>query len=205
MYILLSWCLSCFFFSSRRRHTRCALVTGVQTCALPISPWCEPACRDGRLQCPAHALDVRPYIVPPKYLRASSASRLCGHRRRESSAPRLDRSAASIVRPSEPVGCVTAAVDTGRRVVCKLTGRPAIPCRSARPRTSPGADRYRRLFLQFAVERRLGEKSTCRLPNLVGAAQLAVLPLQRLNAFTLFSRHAGSDSAVHFRDLDPIP
>src|SRR3546814_8918259 len=36
-------CLSCacfmfsfFFFSSRRRHTRCALVTGVQTCALPI-------------------------------------------------------------------------------------------------------------------------------------------------------------------------
>src|SRR3546814_8530966 len=26
----------CFFFSSRRRHTRCALVTGVQTCALLI-------------------------------------------------------------------------------------------------------------------------------------------------------------------------
>src|SRR3546814_1709433 len=29
-------CLLLFFFSSRRRHTRCALVTGVQTCALPI-------------------------------------------------------------------------------------------------------------------------------------------------------------------------
>src|SRR3546814_8038860 len=27
----------CFFFSGRRRHTICALVTGVQTCALPIS------------------------------------------------------------------------------------------------------------------------------------------------------------------------
>src|SRR3546814_3368240 len=27
-----------FFFSSRRRHTSCALVTGVQTCALPIWP-----------------------------------------------------------------------------------------------------------------------------------------------------------------------
>src|SRR3546814_10391905 len=26
----------CFFFSSRRRQTRCALVTGFQTCALPI-------------------------------------------------------------------------------------------------------------------------------------------------------------------------
>src|SRR3546814_7319614 len=34
---LLSLYLYCFFFfSSRRRHTRCALVTGVQTCALPI-------------------------------------------------------------------------------------------------------------------------------------------------------------------------
>src|SRR3546814_1402725 len=36
------WCpyhyisVLCFFFASRRRHTRCALVTGVQTCALPI-------------------------------------------------------------------------------------------------------------------------------------------------------------------------
>src|SRR3546814_895513 len=30
--LLVRW----FFFSSRRRHTRCALVTGVQTCALPI-------------------------------------------------------------------------------------------------------------------------------------------------------------------------
>src|SRR3546814_7508231 len=33
---IVCYCLS-FFFSSRRRHTRCALVTGVQTCALPIS------------------------------------------------------------------------------------------------------------------------------------------------------------------------
>src|SRR3546814_6449281 len=39
MFILL---LHSFFFSSRRRHTRCALVTGVQTCALPI-------CRGGLL------------------------------------------------------------------------------------------------------------------------------------------------------------
>src|SRR3546814_9229510 len=34
---MFSCCLFVFFFSSRRRHTRCALVTGVQTCALPIS------------------------------------------------------------------------------------------------------------------------------------------------------------------------
>src|SRR3546814_9426912 len=31
------WYNCVFFLSSRRRHTRCALVTGVQTCALPIS------------------------------------------------------------------------------------------------------------------------------------------------------------------------
>src|SRR3546814_9847291 len=36
--------LALFFFSSRRRHTRCALVTGVQTCALPIS---ETGCSRG--------------------------------------------------------------------------------------------------------------------------------------------------------------
>src|SRR3546814_10057376 len=41
-----------FFFSSIRRHTRCALVTGVQTCALPICkarkvvPNFEKAARD---------------------------------------------------------------------------------------------------------------------------------------------------------------
>src|SRR3546814_20585267 len=42
--LVYSWFLVFFFFSSRRRHTRCALVTGVQTCALPISrnPALEP-------------------------------------------------------------------------------------------------------------------------------------------------------------------
>src|SRR3546814_3872079 len=43
-------CLCCIFFlfSSRRRHTRCALVTGVQTCALPIYELRETA-SDGAL------------------------------------------------------------------------------------------------------------------------------------------------------------
>src|SRR3546814_18818411 len=36
------------FFSSRRRHTRCALVTGVQTCALPIYLRNLPATDGGR-------------------------------------------------------------------------------------------------------------------------------------------------------------
>src|SRR3546814_5315174 len=36
LYVSLFIYLFLFFFSSRRRHTRCALVTGVLTCALPI-------------------------------------------------------------------------------------------------------------------------------------------------------------------------
>src|SRR3546814_16878564 len=37
LFVVFCYCwLYFFFFSSRRRHTRCALVTGVQTCALPI-------------------------------------------------------------------------------------------------------------------------------------------------------------------------
>src|SRR3546814_1978699 len=44
----------CFFFSSRRRHTRCALVTGLQTCALPISAPSEDG--DGAFRCMSMAL-----------------------------------------------------------------------------------------------------------------------------------------------------
>src|SRR5881409_3219012 len=43
-----------FFFSSRRRHTRCETVTGVQTCALPISQALVLAGRG--LSADAHAL-----------------------------------------------------------------------------------------------------------------------------------------------------
>src|SRR3546814_8184106 len=47
---MLCFC-ECFFFSSRRRHTRCALGTGVQTCALPILRYLahanESACQIG--------------------------------------------------------------------------------------------------------------------------------------------------------------
>src|SRR3546814_17643157 len=46
------------FFSSRRRHTRCALVTGVQTCALPISfPDCSSLALSGVLS------TLRPQII----------------------------------------------------------------------------------------------------------------------------------------------
>src|SRR3546814_7899506 len=62
-----------FFFSSRRRHTRCALVTGVQTCALPISA--APRC-GSRAQVSASWHD---FSVPPgrALKRLDEASALC--------------------------------------------------------------------------------------------------------------------------------
>src|SRR3546814_12973986 len=47
-----------FFFSSRRRHTRCALVTGVQTCALPISSTACRRDRSGIVEAPFLSLEI---------------------------------------------------------------------------------------------------------------------------------------------------
>src|SRR3546814_15339126 len=52
------------FFSSRRRHTRCALVTGVQTCALPICA--VAALPDPRRFVAALGLDPERYGIGPR-------------------------------------------------------------------------------------------------------------------------------------------
>src|SRR3546814_8436867 len=65
-----------FFFSSRRRHTRCALVTGVQTCALPISEDYD------------ERLDHRGF-THQRPARSDSLSRKSGQRQRDSPAPRF--------------------------------------------------------------------------------------------------------------------
>src|SRR3546814_2904203 len=54
-----------FFFSSRRRHTRCALETGVQTCALPIFE----GRRDERTQAMARR-DRGAVVAPTRELQA---------------------------------------------------------------------------------------------------------------------------------------
>src|SRR3546814_10423005 len=55
-----------YFFSSRRRHARCALVTGVQTCALPISiiVYFEPDFLAG-LQRHEHELQISARVENP--------------------------------------------------------------------------------------------------------------------------------------------
>src|SRR3546814_18421858 len=77
--------MSCFFFfSSRRRHTRCALVTGVQTCALPIYPT-RPAILRQPPQRPADRCVAallprqRPEIPRRSVSRAHGASRRLHH------------------------------------------------------------------------------------------------------------------------------
>src|SRR3546814_2150928 len=58
-----------FFFSSRRRHTICALVTGVQTCALPISSKSTPRFQRG-------LFSLMPLSVVPKNAKSSSTKSL---------------------------------------------------------------------------------------------------------------------------------
>src|SRR3546814_3432966 len=56
--------MSFCFFSSRRRHTRCALVTGVQTCALPICllDWIRDASAQASAGSHRPSKDFRYYI-----------------------------------------------------------------------------------------------------------------------------------------------
>src|SRR3546814_9633710 len=73
--VILLW----FFFSSRRRHTSCALVTGVQTCALPI--WLANSTRSksakGKLssgsRCWIPALEKKISIRPSRSSTSSTA------------------------------------------------------------------------------------------------------------------------------------
>src|SRR3546814_9226174 len=67
------------FFSSRRRHTRCALVTGVQTCALPISRTMVTGMMVGEAAGTAAAMALRANVsvrdVKPDSLRAAQIGR----------------------------------------------------------------------------------------------------------------------------------
>src|SRR3546814_685686 len=62
-----------FFFSSRRRHTRCALVTGVQTCALPILIVASAVVRQYRLLDPKSPIEV--YAANPFGLTKNAAGK----------------------------------------------------------------------------------------------------------------------------------
>src|SRR3546814_19901220 len=113
-----------FFFSSRRRHTRCALVTGVQTCALPIF-LVLPTGRHlpGRLR--------------PRAGRKRQLARRIGGRRQGTAAggDRLgDRARGMTVRRSSPVAPPAAPVAVPpRRRPRTARPRPQTPATHTRP------------------------------------------------------------------------
>src|SRR3546814_3508426 len=93
-----------FFFSSRRRHTRCALVTGVQTCALPISlrgrggrDRLSPFKQDRRRRTPALLREIRAAISLPPCGSSPWAKTACGLGERERLEPRCRASGRRII------------------------------------------------------------------------------------------------------------
>src|SRR3546814_5099260 len=82
VYFRLVFCMDLcfFFFSSRRRHTSCALVTGVQTCALPICAGgraAEPARDQPEAAAEARAVSVRPLCAGQHRLEERSVGKEC--------------------------------------------------------------------------------------------------------------------------------
>src|SRR3546814_3258178 len=79
-----------FFFSSRRRHTRCALVTGVQTCALPIYGAALADLDDDRAVGSVLLLDQeRHQLAPIARAPAISPGMIFGRKRRERANPMM--------------------------------------------------------------------------------------------------------------------
>src|SRR3546814_11193046 len=95
-----------FFFSSRRRHTRCALVTGVQTCALPILASASEKTATGRT----------PRRRQVRMMRQAISPRLAINRLSNMGFPMEFHSAAG------PVGC--AFVEKGRQPMLALGRNP---------------------------------------------------------------------------------
>src|SRR3546814_16186673 len=103
-----------FFFSSRRRHTRCALVTGVQTCALPIS---------------AAGAAAVPGLAVAVVLARAGAVEAAG---RAGPALRPDRQSdrpCRLFADQRQAAALPAAADAGP----DADGRPRTECRMARP------------------------------------------------------------------------
>src|SRR3546814_7159829 len=107
-WMTVSFCFIIFFFSSRRRHTRCALVTGVQTCALPIFADRQA---DARAACPtviAHEIALLAKIgeQPQVERRERSEAKLLRRARRPGRSEEHTSELQSLMRISYAVFCL---------------------------------------------------------------------------------------------------
>src|SRR3546814_2540403 len=129
MYVCLRLCRNCefvFFFASRRRHTRCALGTGVQPCALPLS-----RCRQVLRRAHPPPLPIAPVPIPPPAARHRPALR-----------PAM-RAVAAVPARSPPAGrpasvagsapATDAAAPARESPIARHAGPTAIPARQREP------------------------------------------------------------------------
>src|SRR3546814_7214166 len=119
-----------FFFPGIRRHTSCALVSGVQTCALPISRCRERTCRC-RFAEPRGSGPRTPPRVPPRTAASSQ-----GTRRRASSAQVLHLPRTTLRSPPGSRHADPGSIGAHERLAvatCHL--RTRFPSHRAPPRT----------------------------------------------------------------------
>src|SRR3546814_4814476 len=111
--------MMCVLFASRRLHTRCALVTGVQTCARPISERglsgkVRPAVRDGG-EGPQQGRDPRRLRTPPGQQRGAGVRHRAGRDRDDrAAAPEGDPAMSLASEPLAGAGAWLTAMVDGR-------------------------------------------------------------------------------------------
>src|SRR3546814_6050349 len=129
-----------FFFSSRRRHTRCALVTGVQTCALPICHIAPCAAADHQMEQPCY----RPFGIAAFYkahFRPSLRHPLLDHAKIDAAFACPDDSGQNVF-PSKPMVELPA----------RLPALAHLNKRSAQPRTEEHTSELQSLMrISYAV------------------------------------------------------
>src|SRR3546814_4680795 len=113
--LIISFVFTYFFFSSRRRHTRCALVTGVQTCALPISQLARR--------------DARPHDHRRRRRNPSDRQQRHGDRPRRESPRRDHLGACALLKEKAPVQKTTKRRSEERRVGKEVSVRVALGVR----------------------------------------------------------------------------
>src|SRR3546814_318071 len=158
-----------FFFSSRRRHPSCALVTGVQTCALPILRSSRAAarrCRAGNGRC-RYAISAAGRRIPARRDRSPSSPTCAVENRRAAAAARpAGRRGAALTTPAAAAGTRTPAArprhpapssrqagsrrwsgqraSAGRSAPARRCARPGDRPTPPRPRSRPLRHRARR-------------------------------------------------------------
>src|SRR3546814_16959315 len=113
-----------FVFSSRRRHTRCALVTGVQTCALPILT--------DAVQVQVARVDLEARRIEFRLVKGTGFKALKASIEPEPSTERKVKRAAS-AKPAALKGTTSRQ----RRAAAKRGAKPAAPTKTSRGRRYP--------------------------------------------------------------------